>query len=1094
MTDKFTLPSLKQLLHIIFHKKEQGELLGIPKEIFFQPEDTRYQSVRFNQLLDIPLGVAAGPHSQLAQNIVGAWLCGARYIELKTIQTLDELNVSKPCIDAADEGYNCEWSQELKINESYDQYLNAWIIIHLLQHKFGWKNNGCIFNMSAGYNLEGLLNENVQWFFSKMQNCSIEKAEKIKSILSVYPWANEVEIPDCISDNITLSTMHGCPPDEIEKIGLYLIQDKKFHTTIKLNPTLLGKEELRKILNIESGFKITVPDEAFEHDLKYPDAINIIKRLRTEAANMKVDFSLKLSNTLEAINIRGVLPENESMNYMSGRALHPISVKLAARLQHDFGGKLDISFSAGADCYNFPELIACRLKPVTVCTDLLKPGGYMRLRQYADELGSTFDNYNAINIEDFILKFNNNKTDIIEKAALENLNRYANRLSAMPEYKKTDLKEHSIKTNRKLGYFDCIAAPCIDTCPTNQNIPDYMYHTSHQNPDAAFNEILKTNPFPTVTGFICDHPCQTKCTRINYDSSLKIREIKRFVAENAKYAEVKKQNTSGIKVAVIGAGPSGLSCAYYLALAGFKVSVYEEKEKAGGMVQSVIPAFRLKDEAIETDVNRIQQIGVQIFYNQKVDKDFFNLLCKENEFIYIATGAQLSKKIDFAPATIVNGLLDPLVFLYLAKTGQPTGIGKHIAIIGGGNTAMDTARTAWRLTGNDGSVTIIYRRNISEMPADTGEIKAVIEEGIKILELTQPESLIIENGNLKGINCSPMQLKSKGSDGRIQVENIENAAFKLDFDTIIPAIGQDLAVDFINSSMLKAVPGEYKTRIPGIYIGGDALRGAATAINAIGDGRKTAEAIIRAAKINQKKIDTSAGKDISYHELMIKKGKRIKTEPTHEKPVELRRNFEAVDFPLTEKEAITEASRCLYCDEVCNICVTVCPNFANYAYQVKPQQIHLLKAIAGEHGIILKEDKLFEVKQQVQIINIADFCNECGNCQTFCPTSGAPYKDKPHFYLNIGSFKDAESGYFYNRLNDRKVLIFKEKENIKTLTLQNNLYIYETDQLTAEISSDNFTVKSVILKAACVKEAYFDFAAEMYVLMKGVEGVMSYEL
>ncbi|MFZ4741701.1 MAG: FAD-dependent oxidoreductase, partial [Bacteroidales bacterium] len=932
MTDKFAILTLKQLLQFILHKENQGELLGIPAEVFYKPTDLRFQSKRYNQLLNIPLGVAAGPHSQMAQNIVGAWLCGARYIELKTIQTLDELNVSKPCIDAADEGYNCEWSQELKVEESYDQYLNAWIIIHLLQYKFGWKENGCIFNMSAGYNMEGLLKENVQWFFNKMNDCSLEKAEKIKSITEIYPWVKDVKIPNCISDNITLSTMHGCPPDEIEKIGHYLIKEKKFHTTIKLNPTLLGKDRLRKLLNEDLKFKTIVPDLAFEHDLKYPDAIEIIKRLTSEASENHVVFNIKLTNTLESLNIRNILPEHESMNYMSGRALHPISVQLAARLQNDFEGKLDISFSAGADCFNFSELIACGLKPVTVCTDLLKPGGYMRLKQYADELSYTFDNYNATSINDFIIQYNNKQTDNHQIAALENLNRYAAKVSDFSEYQKTSLKDITIKTNRSLGYFDCISAPCIETCPTNQDIPSYMFQTANGNTNIAFEEIIKTNPFPSVTGMICDHPCQLKCTRINYDDALKIREVKRFIAENADYTNIKDLNKHKTKVAIIGAGPSGLSCAYFLALAGFEVNVYEEKSKSGGMVQSVIPAFRLTDKAIDFDVERIQQVGIELHYNQKVDKDFFKVLCKENEFIYIATGAQNSKKIDIASSEVEHGLLDPLVFLHLAKTNHESGIGKNVAIIGGGNTAMDAARTAWRLVGIDGTVTIIYRRTIAEMPADNGEIKAVIEEGINILELTLPESLIIENGKIKGMHCSMMELKSKGLDGRPQVEKIENSGFNLSFDTIIPAIGQDLAIDFIDKEMLKATPGEYKTKVPGIYIGGDALRGAATAINAIGDGRKTAELIIKAAKITNSCKENSSDKGLTYHDLLVKKSKRIKTEPTHEKPVILRRNFEAVDFPLTQKEAITEASRCLYCDEVCNICVTVCPNFANYAY------------------------------------------------------------------------------------------------------------------------------------------------------------------
>jgi len=360
-----------------------ASILDWIKVCFIPVTEPVFQSQRFGQLLETPLGVAAGPHTQMAQNIIGAWLCGARFIELKTIQTLDELDVSKPCIDMYDEGYNCEWSQELRIKDSFDQYLNAWIILHILM---GQRPFGGIFNMSVGYNYEGILSDNVQWFFDKMNDCHAEKQEKINAIRKIYSRIDEIAIPDCISNNVTLSTMHGCPPQEIEKIGLYLIEEKGLHTTIKLNPTLLGPDELRCILNDTLGYSTPVPDLAFEHDLKYSDALSIIRNLSLAAEKKKVHFAIKLTNTLESLNFRSVFPENEKMMYMSGRALHPISINLARKLQRDFGGKLDISFSAGANCFNFADILACGLKPVTVCSDILKPGGYGRLSQYLENV------------------------------------------------------------------------------------------------------------------------------------------------------------------------------------------------------------------------------------------------------------------------------------------------------------------------------------------------------------------------------------------------------------------------------------------------------------------------------------------------------------------------------------------------------------------------------------------------------------------------------------------------------------------------------------------------------------------------------------
>jgi putative selenate reductase len=584
MTNCFSILPLSKLLSYIDFENAQKPILGIPDELIFNPVDRRLFTERYGKTLHIPLGVAAGPHTQLAQNIVSAWLCGARYIELKTVQTLDELEISKPCIDASDEAYNCEWSQELKINESFDQYLNAWIIIHLIAHKRGLDNIGTIFNMSAGYNLEGILKDNMQWFFSKMKNCKIEKEEKLNSITAKYPWVQDVVIPDCISDNITLSTMHGCPPDEIENIANYLLNNLKLHTTVKLNPTLLGKQEVNEIIS-KSGFNIKVPDSAFEHDLKYHEAVEIIKNLDKNAKSSNLNFGVKLTNTLETLNIKKVLPSTEKTHYMSGRALHPIGVKLALMLQQEFKGELDISFSAGADCYNFPELIACNLQPVTVCTDILKPGGYFRLKQYSENLIDELNKTKSESISDYISSKSGLKNK--NEAIIENLKNYLGHVLDNDYYKFNQFKETNIKTDRTLNFFDCINAPCVDNCPTNQDIPSYMYFTSQKEYNKALEVITETNPFPNVTGKICDHPCQLKCTRMNYDEPLKIREIKRFVSESAVRESKAATPKNRINVSVIGAGPSGLSCAYYLSKKGVNVTIYEKKSYSGGMVQSL---------------------------------------------------------------------------------------------------------------------------------------------------------------------------------------------------------------------------------------------------------------------------------------------------------------------------------------------------------------------------------------------------------------------------------------------------------------------------------------------------------------------------
>ncbi len=1091
MTDNFSIISLNRLTKIIISQFDsKREILGIPEELFFRPkENDAFRTFRYGQLLESPIGVAAGPHTQLAQNIVAAWLTGARYFELKTIQTLDELEVSKPCIDMQDEGYNCEWSQELKVNQSFDQYLNAWILIHILKDKLNigsLTEPGFIFNMSVGYDYEGILKDNVQFFFNKMENASDELKRKIDSIKDIYPRAKELKIASKLSDNITLSTMHGCPPDEIEKIGQYLLTEKKLHTTIKLNPTLLGKEQLQSVIS-NSGFDTQVPDSAFEHDLKYDEAKKIISNLSNKAKDHNLHFSLKLTNTLESQNHKNVFPAKENMMYMSGRALHPISINLAKKLQTDFSGTLDISFSGGADVFNISDILACGLYPVTVCTDILKPGGYGRLNQYIENLRAAFATENAKSVEQFVLSKSNGSKWPTE-AIIENLEQYALETLASERYKKTNFIEPDIKTNRELNSFDCIYAPCIDTCPTNQDIPDYMYYTAQSKYDLAFDAILRTNPFPNVTGMVCDHPCQLKCTRINYDEPLQIRDIKRFVAEMADKKQndnkYQKPNDNNISVAIIGAGLSGLTCGYILRKAGFKVNVYESKDQPGGMAAGAIPSFRLNKEAFQKDLARINETGIEIHYNHPVDKLKFEELRKSNQFVYIAAGAQETRKLDIQIDEL-SGVLDPLNFLFNLKAGQKVKIGKNVVIIGGGNTAMDVARAAIRLVGKDGKVTIIYRRTKKQMPADQDEILSVIDEGVEILELTHPVKINGQNGSVKSLTLIKMELKGKDSSGRPKPVRIENSEFDILFDTIIPAIGQDQAFDFIDLNKTEKSPQEYETGIDNVFIGGDAYRGASTAILAVGDGRKIAERIIKKAN---KELNLELPKDrkeATLTEHKVERTKRIYPEKQTELPFPQRMTFDLITETLTEEQAVKEASRCLACDEVCNICTTVCPNLALQSYQIEPVKIYLQK-IEVRNGIAkIVDDEIFEVKQKYQILHIADWCNECGNCTTFCPSSGSPYKEKPHLYLNRDAFENDTDCYYFERDNGIERLEYISKNGISILSKTGNNYIYESDSFRIELDKSSLRIKNYKIKENTTFDINLQEAAKMKTIMGG---------
>jgi len=1035
---------------------------------------------RYGQLLETPIGVAAGPHTQLSQNIIAAWLTGARYIELKTVQTLDQIEVSKPCIDMQDEGYNCEWSQELKLRQSFDQYLDAWILVHVLRHHFGWDSTngpGVIFNMSVGYDLAGIKNRNVQEFLDLMENCQLLLDQKLTLLEPIFPAVKDIAISARMSDNVTLSTMHGCPPDEIERIARYLIEERKLHTAVKLNPTLLGPERLRQILNNDLGFKnVNVPDQAFEHDLKYDQALTIIRNLQQSANESRVEFGLKLTNTLEVLNQKELFPEKEAQAYLSGRALHPLSVNLAAKLQQEFDGTLDLSFCAGADCYNIADLVACGLAPITTCSDLLKPGGYGRLAQYIENLQQHFTDRSVNTINELIAISARNPGDK-QPVVITNLNNYAQSVLNDEYYQRQTPFYPSVKTTKPLPLFDCISAPCTEACATDQGIPEYMYHTANGKFDQAYATILKTNPLPGITGYVCDHLCQTKCTRINYDRPLLIREIKRFATEwGQKGISPKAIAPNRFKAAVIGGGPSGLSCAYFLALAGFSVEIFESKASLGGMVSGAIPRFRLGDDSIRNDLDLITGLGVKINYNHLVDKAEFARIHQENDYIYLGMGAQVSRRLNI-PGEEISRVMDPLDFLSGVKNDLSIPAGSEVLIIGGGNTAMDAARSSLRLVGEGGKVTIVYRRTIDQMPADWEEIEAAQAEGIEIRELIAPVALTETNDHLS-MTCQKMKLGDKDASGRPRPVAIPDSDFIFETDYVIPAVGQSVAFDFLDVDDLKIDPETQATSLPNIYAGGDAVRGAYTIVAAVGDGKRAAQSITSEATgknryiSNLKKKAAPAVQKINFSRRDYGSAVSGFT-PHHDQPVKTL---------LTPEQAQAEAARCLFCDEFCDVCVTVCPNRANLAYPVDSVNIDI-PIVSQQNGVTKIEynGKLI-VDQPTQIANITDFCNECGNCTTFCPTAGDPYLDKPRISLSAASFADQIESYWLQP--DR--LDYKFTTGKTRLKANGDKLVWDGELLTVVLDKKTLVVERIEWNVNDDQSVSLEPALKMAVLWKGL--------
>jgi putative selenate reductase len=1061
---------------------ERNEIFGIGKEQFFTPDPSdSFRMERYGKLLETPLGAASGPHTQLAQNIVVAWLTGSRYIELKTIQVLDELDVTKPCIDMTDEGYNCEWSQELKLDESFNEYLNGFILLYILKDKLGFTGDdaGFIFNMSAGYELKGIHSPTVQKFFDRMEDCSKELAEKIEKISDIYPRVKELNIPSKISDNLTISTMHGCPPDEIEKIARYFIEERGYHTTIKLNPTLLGPERLRDILNNRLNFDIDVPDLAFDHDLKYPDAINLINSLLDSAKTKGVEFNIKLTNTLETANIDQSLPKTEAMCYMSGRALHPISINLAARLQEEFDGKLDLSFCAGIDTFNVFDTLTCGMAPITVCTDLLKPGGYARVTQYAKTLLSGMKEVEAHSLSELVCSHAGMNDNVA--AGLNNLKVYAANVVETGNYSKDLFPYQNVKTERSLPKFDCAGAPCVTSCGASQDVPRYMDFTARGDFENAYKTILATNPFPNMQGLVCDHPCQYKCTRLNYDSPLLIREIKRFIAQNQKgEITLTPRADNGRSVAIIGAGPSGLSAAFFLSLEGYQVDIYESKSFAGGMASDAIPAYRLDDGSLKKDIDRILGLGVRLHTDVRVDKKKFTELRNSHDFVYIAIGAQKGSILNI-PGADSSGVVDHLDFLSDIRQGKPTDTGKKVIIIGGGNSAMDAARTAKRLVGTDGEVSIVYRRTRKQMPADHMEIIGAIEEGVKIVELAAPEAVQIIDGRVSGLEVARMKLGAPDDSGRRSPVHAGEDNYIIPTDSIIVAIGQRVVLDFLPDGELSVERKSLRSTLPFVLAGGDVVD-ISSLINAIGHGIRATETISAVSGLTQQvDIAPVEDRDLDLVELQKQNSTRKFGVKTPELDPDQRLNFDLYTGTLTKEDAMAEASRCLQCDLVCNVCVTVCPNRANVALKADPASYPVQRIFADGS---VKTSGRINLTQAYQVINIPDFCNECGNCQTFCPTSGAPYMDKPHVHLSAASLAAHGEGFFMVESGVMKIM--RDGKNA-TLISNDETFLFEDTELKVTLEKSSLEVTNVELKSE-VSDKSLREVAEAAILFNLLDG------
>lgn len=942
--------SIGHLMHWIMSEYEQKKsIFGIEKIV--KHENGQALPI-YEEKIESPFGPAAGPNSQLAQNIVAAYVAGSRFFELKTVQVMDGADlaacISRPCIIAGDECYNCEWSTELYVPQAFAEYVKAWVACKLIAKEYNLGDpDAFVFNMSVGYDLEGIKSPKVDKYindmieakdtevFKECINWALEHVNEFKNVDEEYIRS----ISSNVSNSITESTLHGCPPAEIERIATYLITEKHLNTFIKCNPTLLGYEYARKRLDGLGFDYIAFDDHHFVEDLQWADAVPMLHRLYDLCQEKGLEFGVKITNTFPVDVTRNELPSNEM--YMAGRALFPLSIHVARLLTDEFQGKLRISYSGGATIENIKELFDAGIWPITMATNILKPGGYQRMSQIADELmecGS--ERFSGVNVAALAAI-----DDGVEAKAM-----YRKPVKPLPE-------RH---VDKKLPLFDCFNAPCRNGCPIEQDIPAYLQAMVDGDAKKALEIILERNPLPFITGTICPHHCGDKCMRNYYEETLHIRETKLAAASQA-YNEIlpalkAEGSVAGKKVAIIGGGPAGLAAATFLSRAGVAVTVFERKEQLGGVVRNVIPEFRITADSIDKDVELCKAYGAEFKLGAEVTS-VKALKAEGYTDVIVSIGAWKPGRSPLAYGEVT----DALEFLMEAKkNGASMNIGKDVVVLGGGNTAMDVARAAKRLPGVE-HVRLIYRRTKRYMPADEEELQLAIEDGVEFLELLAPVGA--ENGKLK---CSVMELGAPDASGRRSPVDIGRTE-EYPADTIIAAIGEtidttlyaELGVE-MDAKGRPVVDANMMTTEAGVYAVGDSRRGPATVVEAIADSAKAAAAI---AGIS---YDKYAEENIAADEKLYTAKKGVQSRDTGKTPDD----------------------RCLGCPTVCEVCTDVCPNRANVAIHVPG-------------------------KCKAQIIHVDGMCNECGNCEVFCPYKGGrPYKDKFTLYWSEEDFLDSTNEGF----------------------------------------------------------------------------------
>ena len=543
-------------------------------------------------------------------------------------------------------------------------------------------------------------------------------------------------------------------------------------------------------------------------------------------------------------------------------------------------------------------------------------------------------------------------------------------------------------------FYEDKTPPCSAACPAGNDIVSFIRKITEGDFEGACNLIKEENPFPGICGRVCFHPCESKCNRGSFDEPISIHALERFVADFAsRQNKMIEGNTRRVKekIAIIGSGPAGMSCAYHLARFHYEVTVFESESSAGGMLRSGIPSYRLLKDILDREISNIESFGVEIQTGIPFGENLKLEDLKDYQAIFIATGAHRSRALQITGER-GKSVLSGLDFLRGIHLGKRVKLGERVAIIGGGNTAIDVARSVIRL-GKE--ATLLYRRSKEEMPAFEEEITEALEEGVKIRYLVNPIHIHQKDG-LKRLECLRMELGEKDESGRRKPVHIPNSNFFIEVENVIIAAGEEIEISFLPKGIEKRegivlTQRDGSTGIQGIFAGGDLTSNQRTVAHAIGSGKKAALAIdcyLRGKDTEEaiRQILIGEGPSLSifrhlhpeerpmnphvvtFEELNMDYFEPLKRERESKRGVRERiKGFGEVTSTLTESIAIEEAERCFSCGTCnqCENCYVFCPDAS-----------------------ILKAGEIFS--RQVDY----DFCKGCGICFSECPRGAISLKEE----------------------------------------------------------------------------------------------------